>query len=115
MKPVHNFTDHRSLKWSKQSTIYVYDNKFYWANPDFLAAIELTGIGYTNLGEPFRELARLRFTISPTMKNGSIDISFEDAIDVINYCKNTGYPIELAKDLLNSREFQRYLDDDEDD
>jgi prophage antirepressor-like protein len=72
MNTIHSFTDHPSLKSDQATTIYLLDEEFYFANEDNLHRIELTKLKYTNMGEPFRQLARLEFNLTATQRSQSI-------------------------------------------
>lgn len=100
MEPIHSFKAHPSLKYEPSTTIYALNNSLYWATSEKLVKIEPDILSYTNIGEPYQELARFNFKIEPTFEDDSIDITFEDAILLRAYCKPR-YAIAVHFDLLS--------------
>jgi hypothetical protein len=67
MEPILKFTDHPSLKGTATETIYFLNGCFYWATRDRLVSVIIESIDCTNMGEPYRELARVNLVIYPGM------------------------------------------------
>lgn len=111
MKSIRSYDDHPELQHEPTSTIYLLNNGFYWATPECLRSIWIVSFDYTNMGEPFRQLVRVNFEIQPKNEIASINISFGDAYRIIEYCKSTGYRIEISKELANNRSYQNTIED----
>jgi hypothetical protein len=112
LEPIHNFKDHDQLKYEPASVIYLLDRKFYYADREGLQRVTLIEIGYTNMGDPFRELARLEFK----SKSGSdlIDIEMADAVKLCNYCRSIGYRLSISTYLERNKSFVRAMEGDDD-
>jgi hypothetical protein len=107
MEAIHNFKDHPSLRYTSNKTIYLLERTFYLADADRLCQVYLTQLGYTNMGEPYEELARLEFMIQGTQKSGAIDIEMKDAFRLDRYCQSIGYKLDVSAELKGNREFMR--------
>ena len=119
LDPIFSFSDHPSLKGEPQSTVYCCSDrnnniKFYYANYEELAEIELSSLAFCNMGEPYRSLARLEFIKFNNRHKESIDISMEDAVRVYKYTQQNNLNLVVYKDLLTDDVFVRYLERDED-
>ncbi|WP_373546494.1 hypothetical protein [Chamaesiphon sp.] len=102
---IRNYTDHPSRKYDPIQFIYLLNNGFYLGSEVKLFPIILTSIYYANLGEPYRQLARLEFSTQPMERNESIEIAMKDAARLISYCQKTNYKLKLDPELMNHREF----------
>lgn len=107
MEPIQKSRSHRSDKNREIETIYLLDNQFYLANPYCLKKIELTGIGYTNRCEPFKELARVYYYEQNSencfkSREDSIDIEFEDIVHLIQFAPS----IKIYPELANNKRFK---------
>ena len=100
MEPLFSFSDHPSLDSEPITVIYALSNSLYWATPERLVKIEPDILRYTNMGEPYRELVRFDFKVEPTFVDDSIDITLEDAVLLLAYCKPR-YAIAVHFDLLS--------------
>jgi hypothetical protein len=131
MEPIHNFKDHRSLKGIANETIYFLNGCFYWATADRLVSVIIESVDYTNMGEPYRELARVNFVIYPGMNKEPLgsagiattqtvhdsttlmgcacafDIEMADAVRLDRYCQSIGYKLDVSAGLKGNREFMR--------
>jgi hypothetical protein len=120
MEPILKFTDHPSLKGTATETIYFLNGCFYWATRDQLVSVLIESIGYANMGEPYREMARVNLVIYPGMNkeplgsagiattqtvHDSIDIEMEDAVRLDLYCQSIGYKLDISAELRGNREF----------
>lgn len=100
MKAIQNFRDHPSCKYDDKKLICVIDSKLYLLCEDVNQIIPLS-IEYTNLGDPFAQLARLNFFIDN--KEDSIDIPMYKLQDLINMVKSINNNIPISKELNKFR------------
>lgn len=112
MKPIRNFTDHPQLK--NEPTEYIGELKgaFIWTTPDFIKAIQIVSLTDNNLGDPFRQFARVKFRLEPAFTESSMDISIRDAVQLVRYCNRSGYEITISNDLKENRSYQSYSEED---
>lgn len=85
MKPILAFSDHPNLEQGSLEALWFYDQVFYWSSAEGLERVIIRSLSYTNIGDPYRELARVTFTICSTMAIDSIDISTQDAAELYLY------------------------------
>jgi hypothetical protein len=111
MKPIFNFLDHPILKGQSIETIYFLDGIFYLADRVGLHRMRPIKLRYTNLGDPYRELARLDLMMYGTgdIYEPSIDISMEDAARLFQRCRENGHQLNITSELKEHREFKRDL------
>lgn len=107
MEPIFSFIDHPTLQFDRPTRLYIYADGLYWATDEGLYAIEPQTFRYTNLGDPFRELARLDFNIQPAMRSDSIDIRIADAARLFEYLNRTGYLVAFDRELSKHHCFKR--------
>lgn len=116
MDTIYSFKDHPQLKQEKQTRLYFLNGEFYFAT-NRLHLVELLKLSYTNMGEPFRELARLTFTFKDCKLPGqdqeteSIDIVMKDAARLVYTCANLNVPLSIAAELNSQRSFLNELED----
>jgi hypothetical protein len=114
LNAIHSYSDHPSLKYDKPTVLYLLDDRFYFADRA-LHSVILYGLRYTNMGEPFRQLARLEFKIQSTGRKESIDIELGDAARLTIYCQNNGHSLVVESQLASLRSFQSAIEDIEKD
>lgn len=112
MEPMHNFVDHPSLKGMAAETIYWMDGRFYLATDRQLAEIYLKSLDSDNMGEPFRQFARLSFAIVDTQKStltdSSILIDIEDAAKLYIYNQQNNIGIRTSVELSEDASFNNH-------
>jgi hypothetical protein len=107
---IHDYKDHPQLKGGEHKTIYLLEDEFYLATTTQLTKIDIDRIEYTNMGEPYRELARIYFTHLSSSRNDSIDVNIEDIADLYLYCNTTGYELSTDKKLIEHKNFIAEID-----
>ena len=110
MDPIFSYSNHPSLKYETPSTIYLLAGDFYWATQDQLVKIKPTAVRYTNMGEPFRQLAEFSFKLQALIVSESIDVSMEDAATLVGCCRRLGLSIEVDSELTSYSCFQTTLE-----
>lgn len=107
--PISSFKDHPSLRNQPTEFLYLCDNQFYHATCEGLYKVNIRGIDYSNLGEPYREFAEIQFSYNT--QYGSMKIEFEDAAYLVCYFAfvlNT--PLILVSDEVTShKDYKRLL------
>jgi hypothetical protein len=103
LEAIREFSDHPSLKGLNRSAIYYLDRQFYLADPLFLSAIQPEYLDYTNMGDPYRVLARLYF-----LNDGwadSIDIDMDTAVRLAIFCEKASIPLDITNSLQSESGF----------
>lgn len=96
MKPIKNFTDHPGMKYD--STKYVFTTgKLHLLTEEEVKEIVPVRAVCTNMGDPFRQLARFIYLLG--QEEGCVDISFRGVIELKAMCKSIGFELPLDKDL----------------
>jgi hypothetical protein len=111
MKPIKNFTDHPTLKYDQDQYIFITnENSVYLFTEKIVQRIYPVKAVYTNLGDPYRKLARIYFLyyFCPRKEEQSIDIDLDDLLDLIRMLQAVGLNIPLDKDL------QKYIKEEND-
>jgi hypothetical protein len=111
MKPINNFRDHPALKYDESKTIIVINSKYsspemYLVTDKDVVGITPIEVQHTNIGEPYRDLARFIFRIDREKEDDSIDIDPNDLQDLINMFKG----LEWTSDIDITERLSRYLD-----
>lgn len=112
--PIQNSRSHKHDRKNPIQTIYQLDDNFFLADDNSLKRIQLNSIWYTNRGEPYKELAKVEYQEIVLDKLGyeqSIDIEFEDAVELIRYCASNGITLKIAQELTNNRRFKQAIAD----
>jgi hypothetical protein len=111
--PISSFQDHPVLKGEDVQRIYFYDRSFYLADRQKLRPVEILKLRYANLGDPFRQFARLDYRLPGVKgdKTESVDISNRDAARLAFLFSEEGNPLTVESDLQSSREFASYWED----
>lgn len=108
LAPIENFRDHPSRKGDEIERIYRLNGLFYLANAEKLQQIVLEKLAYDNMGEPFRELARLYYQKPKTGEKDDMQISNDDAAQLLFFCRSESIDLDIHGELERNREFQRY-------
>lgn len=105
MKPIKNFRNHPHLKYDALRLIFVISDEY--SSKEFKSKLYLLdeevkqitpiSIDYTNLGDPYKELARLYFLIDN--KEDSMDIDIYELKYLINMIKSVEKLIPISKEL----------------
>ena len=102
LKPIQNFRDHPLLQCDSHQSIFTIEQKLYLHTEQYIRRIIPVRIQRTtDIGDPFRELARFVFIIG-----GNEDSTNLDMVDVLNLvlmCK------AINIDLPVSQEFEKLL------
>jgi hypothetical protein len=81
MLPIKSFSDHPMFKRFPGDypveTLYLLEHTLYVGTDECLSRARILQLSYNNLGEPFREFARV--TYETDVSQNSIDVSFSDA------------------------------------
>lgn len=111
LEAIRQFADHPSLKGLNRNAIYCIDRtKFLFVDYCFADQIWLIGLSYTNMGDPYRVLARIEFRLDD--RNDSFDVDLESAVRLLRYCKQQRVPLAVSSELAADKYFQRELDDE---
>jgi hypothetical protein len=106
MKPIFTYNHHSYFTHYQPTILYELNQMLYWATEEGLSLIQVKKLYYTNLGDPFREFARLAFTLSPSGRLEEIDIAMEDAVQLVQYCQEKGwYYFKVDQELASNKEF----------
>ena len=109
MKPIKNFTNHPALKHDLDQYIFITnENSVYLFTEKIVQRIYPIKAEYTNLGDPYRKLARIYFLYfyCPRKEEESIDIDLDDLPDLIIMLREVGMNLPIDKDL------QKYIDNE---
>lgn len=109
MKPVKNFTNHPSLKYDSDKYIFITnENSVYLFTEKIVQRIHPISAIYTNIGEPYRKLARINFLYyyCPRKEEESIDIDLADLPSLLKMLQAVGLDLPLDKEL------QKYMDNE---
>ncbi len=60
-KVFENYRSHPALKYDGQKLVFKIDDQVYLIEDGFVKNIKPIDVEYSNIGEPFRKLARLSF------------------------------------------------------
>jgi hypothetical protein len=114
MRPIKSFSDHPMFKRSPGDypvkTVYLLEHTLYVGTDECLSRVRILQLSYNNLGEPFREFARV--TYETDVSQDSIDVSFSDAAIlyfVMSYKR--GSDVLLDKRLKETSEFLDTLEE----
>lgn len=107
---IREFADHPSLRGLNRVAIYHLDGKFYLADSCFLRLVELHSLVYTNMGEPYRSLAQLKFIVREDDANESIDIDNETAARLLLFCRQQKIDLAISDELRADRYFSKEWD-----
>lgn len=106
MKPINNFRDHPALKYDEQKSVFVikYSTRpeMYLYTEKEVKRITPIAIKYTNIGEPYKELARFVFLNED--EEDSIDIDPNNLQNLGNMLYSTGLMLPIPS------RFARYLE-----
>jgi hypothetical protein len=107
---ISSFRDHPILDGEEVRRIYFHDRSFYLADRKRLSPVEILTLRSNNLGDPFRQFARLDYLL-PGGDTESIDISSRDAARLAFFAREADISLVVKSDLQSSREFASYYED----
>jgi len=103
MKPISNFRDHQALKYNEKKSVFVikYSTRpeLYLFTEKEVTRILPMKLQYTNVGDPYKKLAR--FTFSNGEEEDSIDIYPDDLQDLVNMVQSIGVELVVPKELIS--------------
>jgi hypothetical protein len=112
LPPIYRFIDHPSRKthlYDFSEILYLIGNSFFISSRGVQPeAIVLKKLSYTNMAEPYRELARLDYTFVGTGYNDSIDIDYEDAAELLFWHHHQKIALEATSELTDHRQFDSW-------
>lgn len=91
-KVIENFRDHPSLKHDSAKLVFKIDAKLYSIIDGIVRQIIPVSIRSTNIGEPYRDLLRLKFVFVDGKDN-----KHEEHIDLLNNEENNLLVSELLR------------------
>jgi len=111
MKPISDFRDHPALKYNERKLVFVikYSTRpeLYLFTEKEVKRILPIKLQYTNIGDPYKKLARFIFCNED--EEDSMDINPNDLQDLVNMVQSIGVELLVPKELIS------YLDEDEKD
>jgi hypothetical protein len=105
--PIPAFSDHPSLKGRFVELLYSMGNCFYLANQVELVRIFPQRLDYGNLGDPYRELARLAYSVYPD--DQSLQILEIEIVDAVRLAQFIGTSVGFCVDpeLIGHPDYQQ--------
>lgn len=104
LEAIREFADHPSLKGLNRSAIYYLDRQFYLADTLFLFKIDIDSLIYTNMGEPYRSLARINYHTEGG--DDSMNVDMESAARLAAFCAGKAMVfVDISPELRNNRQF----------
>jgi hypothetical protein len=115
LEPIYCFKDHPSRKngyGDYSEILYLISDNFFIADIGTQPQeVTLTRLDYTNMGEPFRQLARLSYKFVLTGRSDSMEISNSDAAQLAYWHRCRDLPLDASDELVGNREFDAYWQD----
>lgn len=102
IKPVENFRGHRMVKHDPWMSVFAVGNKLCLYTQDGAEEIYPVEVLYTNLGEPFVQLARFVFVVLTEGSAGKeeMDVHPSDVPRLILMCKTAlGETLSVAEEV----------------
>lgn len=100
IKPVENFRGHRMVKHDPLMSVFAVGNKLCLYAQDGAEEIFPVEVVYTNLGEPFVQLARFVFVVTGEAVQKEIDVHPSEVSKLVLMCETAlGETLSVAEEV----------------